>query len=66
MAINIRIHARCGKHPKYFGKGKPTSKCQNCIQIYSLTHPQELMNENGHAIVVKTLSSNCKGEVNSG
>jgi len=27
--------AACDKHPKYAGKGKPTSNCQKCHFIYT-------------------------------
>ena len=28
---------RCPKHPKYFGKGKPTPNCQECLKLYLQT-----------------------------
>jgi len=27
---------RCGKHPKYMGKGKPRTQCERCLEIYLL------------------------------
>jgi len=29
----------CKKHPRYKGKGRPTSKCPRCLDIYCLAHP---------------------------